>query len=45
MIDALTDPLLIFGMCTSLTMIVLMFIADQQNNRKPDKPAKEDDTE
>ena len=40
MIDALTDPLFIFALCTTLTMIVLMFIADRQNNKKPPKSRK-----
>ena len=37
MIDALTEPYVIFGLSTCLIMIVLMFIADRQNNKKPPK--------
>ena len=37
MIDALTEPFVLFGLGTCLTMIVIMFIADRQNNKKPPK--------
>ena len=37
MIDALTEPFVLFGLSTCLIMIVLMFIADRQNNKKPPK--------
>ena len=40
MFEALTDPLFITAVCTTLTMIVIMFIAERQNNKKPPKQPK-----
>lgn len=35
MIDALAEPLSILAIGTSVTMIVIMIIADRQNKKKP----------
>ena len=40
MIEALTELPFIFALCTAGTMIVLMFIAERQNNKKPPKSPK-----
>ena len=38
LIEAITEPYVVFGLSTCLLMIVLMFIADWQDEKKPPKP-------